>query len=97
MLSLKIDKLRNLARRIEELPTRKTDSLWNDVAEILGESAETMREAADTIEAEDYARRNMLLESLVRDWYELYEDPDYGGYCRLTYRMRELGIEVDDE
>ena len=62
----------------------------------------TLNEVADKwaeaqIEAEDCARRNMLLESLVRDWYELYEDPDYGDYCRLTYRMRVLGIEVNDE
>lgn len=48
------------------------------------------------IDAEDYARRNALLELLVRDWYELYEEPDYADYCRLMYRMRELGIEVGE-
>jgi len=36
------------------------------------------------------------LESLVRDWQELYENPDYGDCCRLTRRMRELGIEVGE-
>lgn len=59
----------------------------------LNEVADKWAEAK--VDAEDYARRNRLLESLVRDWYELYEYPDYGDYCRLMYRMRELGIEVD--
>ena len=66
-------------------------TLW--AGEALNTVAEKWAEAK--VEAEDYAKRNMLLESLVRDWYELYEEPDYGDYCRLMHRMRELEIEVD--
>lgn len=40
-------------------------------------------------------KRIRELESLVREWWELYENPDYGDCCRLTRRMSELGIEVD--
>lgn len=41
-------------------------------------------------------RRIRELESLVLDWQELYEYPDYGDCCRLMKRMRELGIEVSE-
>lgn len=39
--------------------------------------------------------REAALEELVRDWQELYENPDYGECVRLTDRMRKLGIEVE--
>lgn len=58
----------------------------NDVAE---------KWAIAHVQAEDSARRCKLLETLVRDWQELYENPDYGECLRLIDRMRILGIEVE--
>ena len=44
----------------------------------------------------DHEQRIKELERLVRDWHELYENPDYGECCRLLERMRGLGIEVGE-
>ena len=48
------------------------------------------------VQAADSARRCKLLEALVRDWQELYGNPDYGECLRLIDRMRKLGIEVNE-
>lgn len=42
-----------------------------------------------------YEQRISELESLVRDWCELYESPDYGDCIRLRKRMHALGLEAD--
>ena len=66
-----------------------------ELGDALNEVAEKW--AIAQVEAEDCAKRCMLLEELVQDWQALYEEPDYGDCCRLRKRMQELGIEVIDE
>lgn len=66
-----------------------------ELRDALNEVAE--RWAIAQVEAEDYAKRCMLLEVLVQDWQALYEHPDYGDCVRLRKRMQALGIEVIDE
>ena len=44
----------------------------------------------------DLHQRVEQLEELVRDWCELYENPDYGECVRLRERMKALGIEVNE-
>lgn len=52
-------------------------------------------EYAQAIAAMLKSDREVELEALVRDWQELYENPDYGECVRLVDRMRKLGIEVE--
>ena len=86
------DQFDKLEAAYDEVPIEAKARI-SELEAALNEVADKWAQAQ--IEAEDYARRNRLLESLVRDWYELYEEPDYGDCCRLMHRMRELGIEVD--
>jgi hypothetical protein len=87
----------------------KHGSRWQAIADELNTTLRSDREselkdslnyvagkwAIAQVQAADSARRCRLLEALVRDWQELYENPDYGECVRLIDRMRKLGIEVE--
>ena len=87
----KVDSLKDvngdLCREINRQERRIRD-LEGDLNDVAG------KWAAAQVTAEDASKRCVLLEALVRDWCELYENPDYGGCCRLRERMGALGIEV---
>ena len=77
-LNDKVRKLKKAKGRIEQL-----ESSLDEVAE---------KWAIAQVNYEDCARRNILLEVLVQDWCDLYENPDYGDCIRLRNRMKSLGL-----